>query len=92
VHIAADTAASGGEVLLVKFQVTHCFSYVEVSHESSSSLIFSSLFSIVAKLIGEFASLEEPTDDSDIAIVTVFSADGSDFVESERRVEPKEPT
>jgi hypothetical protein len=48
--------------------------------------------SIVAKLIGEFASLEEPTNDADIAIVAVFSADGSDFVESERRVKPKEPT
>jgi hypothetical protein len=46
---------------------------------------------MVAKLTGEFASLEEPTDDSVIAIVTVFPADGSDFVESERRVEPKEP-
>jgi hypothetical protein len=59
---------------------------------SLSSLIFSYLFSIVAKLTDKFASLEEPTDDSDIAIVMVFPADGSDFVKSERRVEPKEPT
>jgi hypothetical protein len=44
------------------------------------------------KLTGEFTSLEEPTDDSDIAIVTVFLADGSDFVRSERQIEPKEPT
>jgi hypothetical protein len=59
---------------------------------SSSSSIFSPLFYIIAKLPGEFTSLEEPTDDSDIAIVAIFPADGSDFVESERRVEPKEPT
>jgi hypothetical protein len=59
---------------------------------SSSSSIFPSIFSIVAKLTGEFALLEEPTDYSVIAIVLVFSVDGSDFVESERRVEPKEPT
>jgi hypothetical protein len=43
------------------------------------------------KLTGEFTSLEEPTDDSDMAIVVVFSADGSDFVGSERRIYPKEP-
>jgi hypothetical protein len=72
--------------------VTHCFSYVKVSHEFVEFFNFSSLFSIVAKLTSEFTSLEEPTDDSDIAIVVVFPIDGSDFVESERRVEPKEPT
>jgi hypothetical protein len=44
------------------------------------------------KLTGEFTSVEEPTDDSDIAIVAVFPADGSDFVGSERRIEPNEPT
>jgi hypothetical protein len=59
---------------------------------SLSSLIFSSLFSVQAKLTGEFTSLEEPTDDSDTVIVAVFSADGSDFIESERQVKPKEPT
>jgi hypothetical protein len=42
------------------------------------------MFSIVAKLTGEFSSLEEHSDDSNIAIVTVLLADGSDFVESER--------
>jgi hypothetical protein len=55
-------------------------------------LILSSIFSIVVKLTGEFTSLEDPTDDSDIAIVAVFPADRSDFVESERRIEPKELT
>jgi hypothetical protein len=50
------------------------------------------MFSVVAKLTGEFTSLEEPTDDSDIAIVTVLLADGSDFVKSERRIEPKDLT
>jgi hypothetical protein len=42
-----------------------------------------SIFSIVVKLTGEFTSLEEPTDDSDIAIVVVFPSDGSDFVGGE---------
>jgi hypothetical protein len=58
---------------------------------SLSSLSFSPLFPIVAKLTSEFASLEEPTDDYVIAIVAVFPAEGFDFVESERRVKPKEP-
>jgi hypothetical protein len=44
------------------------------------------------KLAGEFTTLEEPTDDSDIAIVVVFPTDGSDFVGSERRIKPKEST
>jgi hypothetical protein len=44
------------------------------------------------KLTGEFASLEEPTDDSVIVIVAVFSADGSNFIEPEMRIEPKDPT
>jgi hypothetical protein len=52
----------------------------------------SSIFSVIVKLTGEFTSLEEPTDDSDIAIVAVFAADGSDFVGSQRRIEPKELT
>jgi hypothetical protein len=42
------------------------------------------MFFIVAKLTGEFISLGEPTDDSDIAVVVVLLADGSDFVKSER--------
>jgi hypothetical protein len=50
------------------------------------------MFSIVAKLTGEFPSLEEPTDDSDIAFIVVLLADRSDFVESERRIKPKDPT
>jgi hypothetical protein len=50
------------------------------------------MFFVVVKLTGEFTSLEEPTDDSDIAIVTVFPVDGSDFDRSERQIEPKEPT
>jgi hypothetical protein len=58
---------------------------------SSSSLIFSPVFSVVAKLTDEFTSLEEPTDDSDIAIVLVSLADGSGFVGSKRRIEPEGP-
>jgi hypothetical protein len=59
---------------------------------SSSSSIFSPIIYAVTKLTGEFASLEEPTDDSDIAIVLVSLADGSSFAESERRIKPKDPT
>jgi hypothetical protein len=57
---------------------------------SSPSAIF--LSSAYAKLIGEFTSLEEPSEDSDIATVSGSLADGSDFVGSERRVEPSGPT
>jgi hypothetical protein len=49
------------------------------------------MFSVVAKQTGEFTLLEEPTDDSDIAIVAVLLANGSYFVKSERRIEPKDP-
>jgi hypothetical protein len=59
---------------------------------SSSSSIFSHVFSDVAKLTGEFTSLEEPTDDSDIVIVLVSLADGFGFTGSERRIEPKDST
>jgi hypothetical protein len=47
---------------------------------------------VVAKLTDEFTAPEEPTNDSDIAIVAVLLTDGSDFVESKRRIEPKDPT
>jgi hypothetical protein len=40
-------------------------------------------------LTDEFTSLEEPTDDPDIVIVLILLADGSNFVGSERRVEPE---
>jgi hypothetical protein len=59
---------------------------------SSSLSIFSHVISAIAKLTGEFASLEEPTDDSDIAIVSVSLVDGSGFARSERRIDPKDPT
>jgi hypothetical protein len=45
-----------------------------------------------AKLTGEFTSLEEPSDDSDIATVSGSLADGSGFVGSERRIKPSDPT
>jgi hypothetical protein len=44
------------------------------------------------KLTGEFTSLEEPTDDSDIVADAVFSLDGPDVVGSERRVVCKDLT
>jgi hypothetical protein len=58
---------------------------------SSSYSIFSPVSSAVVKLTGEFTSLEEPTDDPDIAIVLISLADGSSFTGSERRVEPEDP-
>jgi hypothetical protein len=51
----------------------------------------SSIFSVGLKLTGEFTSLEEPTDDSDIAVDAVFSTDGPDLVGSERRIIPRDP-
>jgi hypothetical protein len=56
-----------------------------------SSSIFSPIFFVIAKLTDEFTSLEEPTDDSDIAIILVSLADGSGFARSERRIEPEDP-
>jgi hypothetical protein len=57
---------------------------------SSPPVIFPS--SISVKLTGEFTLLEEPSDDSDIATVLGSLADGLGFTESERRIEPSDPT
>jgi hypothetical protein len=48
--------------------------------------------SISARLTSEFTSLEEPSDDYDIATVSGSLADGPDFAGSERRIEPSDPT
>jgi hypothetical protein len=55
-------------------------------------LSFFCVFSVAAKLTGEFTSLEEPTDDPDIVIVLVLHADGPDLAGSERQVQPEGPT
>jgi hypothetical protein len=47
---------------------------------------------VIAKLTGEFTSLERPNNYSDMAIVVVVPADRSNFIGSERRIDPKEPT
>jgi hypothetical protein len=57
---------------------------------SSPPAIFPSFAS--TKLTGEFTSLEEPSDDSDIATVLGSLADGPVFVGPERRIEPSDPT
>jgi hypothetical protein len=44
------------------------------------------------ELTGEFTSLEEPSDDSDIVSILYFVADGPGFAGSERRIEPSDPT
>jgi hypothetical protein len=59
---------------------------------SSGSSNFSCRFSVVATLTSEFALLEEPTDDPDLAIILVLLVDGPDSVGSERQVEPEGPT
>jgi hypothetical protein len=56
---------------------------------SSGSSNFPCKFYVAAKMTGEFASLEEPTDDPDAVILSALPADGTDFVESERRVVPE---
>jgi hypothetical protein len=57
----------------------------------SGSSNFSYRFSVVARLTGEFASLEEHTDDPDDVILSVLLADGIDFIGSKRRIEPERP-
>jgi hypothetical protein len=59
---------------------------------SSNSSSFSYRFSVAAGLTGEFASLEEPTDDPDLAIISVLFVDGPNFAGSVGQVEPEGPT
>jgi hypothetical protein len=59
---------------------------------SSGSSNFSCRFYVADRLTGEFALLEEPTDNPDWAIIAVLLADGPDFAGSERQVEPEGPT
>jgi hypothetical protein len=56
---------------------------------SSPPAIFHSFASIT--LTGKFTSLEEPSDDSDVATISGSLADGPIFVGSERRIEPSDP-
>jgi hypothetical protein len=58
---------------------------------SSGSSNFPYKFFVAAKLTSEFASLEEPTDDPNAIILSALLADGTDFVESERRDVPEGP-
>jgi hypothetical protein len=63
-----------------------------LSSESKFSRILSpSAIGALSKLTGEFTSLEESSDDSNVSSVSGLFADGSDFVESERRDEPDGP-
>jgi hypothetical protein len=59
---------------------------------SSDSSSFSCKFFVAAGLTGEFASLEESTDDPYLAIISVLLIDGPDFAGSKRQVEPEGPT
>jgi hypothetical protein len=69
--------------------VTSTSGFPQVLSNSSSSFC---RFSVAAGLTGEFASLEELTDDPNLAIVSVLFVDGPDFAGSERQVEPEGPT
>jgi hypothetical protein len=63
-----------------------------LSSESKFSRILSpSAIGVFPKLTGEFTSLEEPSDDSNITFVLGLLADESGFVKSERRDEPDGP-
>jgi hypothetical protein len=57
----------------------------------SSFIVFLLLF-IGLMLTGEFTSLEEPTDASEVDASAVFHTDGPEFIESKRRMEPRDPT
>jgi hypothetical protein len=86
VYSFGDTTTSSGEVPCTIVRFKRFYFRVEFSRISSPSAICAS-----PKLIGEFTSLEEPSDDSIIATVSDSLADGSGFVESERRFEPEGP-
>jgi hypothetical protein len=43
-------------------------------------------------LTGKFTLLDEPTEDSEVVAIAVFPADGPEFIGSERRTEPRDPT
>jgi hypothetical protein len=58
----------------------------------SPSVNFLFYVSISMKLTGEFTSLEEPSDNSDIVSVLDLLADGPGFAGSERRIEPNDLT
>jgi hypothetical protein len=58
---------------------------------SSGSSNFPYKFSVAAKLTGEFALLEEPTDDLDAVILSAFPTDRTNFVGSKWLVEPEGP-
>jgi hypothetical protein len=77
------------ELSLVLITASFISGFSRVSSNSSSFFYTSS---VAARLTGEFTSLEEPTDDPDIVILSALLADGPDFVGSERRVEPEGPT
>jgi hypothetical protein len=56
-----------------------------------SRILSPSAIGAFPKLTGEFTSLEEPSDDSNITSVLGLLTDGYGFVESERRDEPDGP-
>jgi hypothetical protein len=61
--------------------IFHCFiAFCDFSFFASS------------RLTGEFTSLEEPSDDSNINSVSGLLADGFGFIEAEKRDDPDGPT
>jgi hypothetical protein len=58
---------------------------------SSSSIVF--LFPFIGLMLtGESTSLDEPTKVFEVAAIAVFPVDGFEFIGSERRTEPRDPT
>jgi hypothetical protein len=58
---------------------------------SSSSIVLHFPF-VSFMLTNEFTLLDEPTEVYEVAAIRVFPADGSEFIGSERRTEPRDPT
>jgi hypothetical protein len=85
-HVSVDLSE------MLSWQITRSSSWTPKSKfftVSSPFAIFLSCYS--PKLIGEFTSLEEPSEYSIIATVSGSLADRSGFAGSERRVEPEGP-
>jgi hypothetical protein len=72
-----------------KYKIASMSGFPRVSANSSSPFGISS---VAVRLTGELTSLEEPTDDPDIVILSALLADRPNFVGFERRVEPEGPT
>jgi hypothetical protein len=88
VHFFGDATTSSGEVPCAVVRLTRSFFQVKIF----PNFVAFCDWCFYPELTGEFTLLEEPSDDSNIASVLGLLADGSSFIESERRDEPDGPT